>query len=140
MTTTAIDSNILIDIVSADPTFGPSAKAALETCAQEGVLIVCPEVVAEFATGCSSAADSLLILELLKINYRDIGMPAAAQAGEVRSRKNTGGRILADYLIAVHAAAHADRLLTRDSGFARLDIPGLVVVTPPSLIAGDSEN
>lgn len=42
---------------------------------------------------------------------------------------------MADYLIAGHAAAHADRLLTRDLGFARMNVPGLVVVRPDTLLA-----
>jgi predicted nucleic acid-binding protein len=138
MTTTAIDSNILIDIVSADLKYGPSSREAVENCAQEGSLIICAEVVAEFATGCSSATDSLAILQALTISYLDIGMQGAAEVGEVRSRKSKGGRMLADYMIAVHAATHADRLLTRDAEFTRMNVPGLVVVTPADILMKDS--
>ena len=138
MTTTAIDSNILIDIVSADPKYGPSSRGAVESCAREGSLIVSAEVVAEFATGCSPATDSLTILQALTISYLDIGLQGAAEVGEVQSRKNKGGRILADYIIAVHAATHADRLLTRDAEFTRMKVPGLVVVTPTDVLGGDS--
>ena len=134
MTTTAIDSNVLIDIVSADPQYGPSSREAVENCAREGSLIVCAEVVAEFATGCSSAPDSLAILQALTISYLDIGVQGAAEVGEVRSRKSKGGRILADYMIAVHAATHGDRLLTRDAEFTRMKVPGLVVVTPTDVL------
>lgn len=134
MTTTAIDSNVLIDIVSADPTFGLSAMNAVDRCAREGSLIISPEVVAEFATGCQSATQSIGVLEALNITYRDIGLDSAAAVGEVRSRRNKDGRILADYMIALHATAHADRLLTRDTGFNRMGVPGLVVVTPTDLM------
>lgn len=136
MTTTAIDSNILIDIVSADPQYGRSSRQAVENCAMEGSLFICAEVVAEFATGCSSATDSLAILQALTINYLDIGVQGAAEVGEVRARKSEGGRILADYMIALHAATHADRLLTRDAGFSRMKVPGLVVVTPEDVLDG----
>jgi predicted nucleic acid-binding protein len=138
MTRTAIDSNILIDIVSADPQYGSSSREAVENCAREGSLIICAEVVAEFATGCSSATDSLAILQALTISYFDIGAQGAAEVGEVRSRKSKGGRILADYMIAVHAATHADRLLTRDAEFTRMKVPGLVVVTPMDALRGRS--
>lgn len=135
MTTTAVDSNILIDIVSADLTHGPSSRAAVERCAREGSLIISPEVVAEFTAGCRSAAEALAILQKLTIEYVDIGESSAAAAGEARGRKSRSGRIIADYLIAGHAAAHADRLLTRDIGFARMNVPGLVVVRPENLLA-----
>ena len=129
MTTTAVDLNILIDIVSADPTHGSSSRAAIERCALEGSLISSPEVVAEFAAGCRSASEAVGILQKLKVEYVEIGQWGAAVAGEVR------GRIFADFLIAGHAVAHADRLLTRDLGFARMNVPGLVVVSPDSLLA-----
>ena len=135
MTTTAVDSNILIDIVSADPTHGASSRAAVERCAREGSLIISPEVVAEFTAGCGSASKALGILRKLTIEYVDIGQSGAAVAGEVRGRKSTAGRIIADYLIAGHAVAHADRLLTRDLGLVRMNVPGLVVVSPESLLA-----
>jgi predicted nucleic acid-binding protein len=135
MTTTAVDLNILIDIVSADPTHGSSSRAAIERCALEGSLISSPEVVAEFAAGCRSASEAVGILQKLKVEYVEIGQWGAAVAGEVRGRKSSGGRIFADFLIAGHAVAHADRLLTRDLGFARMNVPGLVVVSPDSLLA-----
>lgn len=135
MTTTAVDSNILIDIVSADRTHGPSSRAAIEQCAREGALIISPEVVAEFTAGCRSASEAMAMLQKLTIEYVDIGLSDAAEAGEARGRKSTCGRIIADYLIAGHAAAHADRLLTRDLGFTGMNFPGLVVVRPETLLA-----
>lgn len=129
MKTTAIDSNILIDIASADPTHGPLSRAALESCAREGALIISPEVVAKFASGCASATEALAILKALTIEYVDIGEVGAATAGEIRGRKRSNGRVIPDFMIAMHAAEHADRLLTRDAGFNRMNVPGLIVVT-----------
>ncbi len=45
-------------------------------------------------------------------------------------------RILADYMIAVHAASHADQRLTRDAEFTRMKVPGLAVVTPAEILGG----
>lgn len=132
---TAIDANILIDVVGADPVFGSDSRAAIEMCARGGSLIVSPVVAAEFASGCASATKALAILKALTIEFVDFGEMCAAQAGEVRGRGRSGDRIIADYLIGVHAATHADRLLTRDAGFLQLKVPGLVVLTPAKALA-----
>lgn len=130
---TAIDSNVLIDIVGADADFGATSRSAVDMAAREGHLVVSPEVVAEFTTGCGSVAVAFGVLDALRISYVDIGLPAAGRAGEARARRRTRSRITADYLIAAHAAAHADRLLTRDADFLTLDVEGLSVVTPSEL-------
>jgi len=38
--------------------------------------------------------------------------------------------VIADFLIGTHAAAEADRLLTRDLGFYRSHFAGLTIVNP----------
>lgn len=38
--------------------------------------------------------------------------------------------MIADFLIAAHARAHADQLLTRDRGFARSHFGDLRIVDP----------
>ena len=131
---TAVDTNILIDIASADAEHGPSSRAALESCSLYGSLIVSSEVVAEFASGCVTAEQAIDIMKALRIEYIDIGENHAAKAGEVRGRKSGGARIIADYLIGMHAAVHAVQLLTRDAGFKRMNVPGLVVVTPAEVL------
>jgi predicted nucleic acid-binding protein len=47
-------------------------------------------------------------------------------------RQRGGGRdrITADFLIGGHAAAQAERLLTRDLGFYRKHFKGVAVVSP----------
>lgn len=132
---TAIDSNILIDIVGRDPDFGEDSCRALDLAAREGRLVVSPEVVAEFTAGCGSADVVFAVLEVLKISFVDTGLPAAGRAGEVRGRSAARSRLTAEYLIGAHAAAHADRLLTRDADFTALAIDGLSVVTPSAIIA-----
>lgn len=131
---TAVDTNILIDIVGDDPVHGRQSRAAFEQCAREGQLIVCAEVVAEFTTGCGSAKKARELLSELHGIYVDTGQHAAEMAGEVRSKSRLAKRITADYVIAAHAAAHADRLLTRDAGIGKLRVPGLTVLTPRAFL------
>ena len=52
--------------------------------------------------------------------------PGGADAG----RGGGGGRIAADFLIGGHAAAQAERLLTRDLGFYKTYFKGVAVVSP----------
>jgi predicted nucleic acid-binding protein len=41
---TAVDSNVLLDVFSADPTFGRASREALRRCLAEGRLIACDVV------------------------------------------------------------------------------------------------
>lgn len=132
---TALDSNILIDMIGGDPHFGETSRAAVEMVGRQGALVVSPEVVAEFTTGCGSIESALDALDALRVTYVGIGLQAAGIAGEARSRSRVHRRITADYLIAAHAARHADRLLTRDADFSTLDVPGLRAVTPAQVLA-----
>ena len=83
-------------------------------------------------TTISRALDAL---DALRVTYVGIDLQAAGIAGEARSRSRIHRRITADYLIAAHAARHADRLLTRDADFSTLDVPGLRAVTPAQVLA-----
>ena len=50
-----------------------------------------------------------------------------------RHYRREGGsrtRLIPDFLVAAHASVRADRLLTRDRGFARRYFPRLVVIDP----------
>ena len=132
---TALDSNILIDIIGSDPRFGETSRAAVEMVAREGSLVVSPEVVAEFTTGCGSIESAVNALDALRVTYVGTDLQAAGLAGEVRSRSRVHRRITAGYLIAAHAARHADRLLTRDADFAALNVHGLRAVTPLDVLA-----
>jgi predicted nucleic acid-binding protein len=57
-------------------------------------------------------------------------MGAARSWHTYRRRGGGRDRIAADFLIGGHAAAHAERLLTRDLGFYRKYFKGVAVVSP----------
>lgn len=51
MTTTLVDSNVLLDVATEDPTWGTCSTDALATAASEGVLAINPLIYAEVSIG-----------------------------------------------------------------------------------------
>ncbi len=131
---TAVDSSVLIDVLGADPTFGPRSLSFLRRSRNEGVLIACDVVWSEVIAAFPDVAATETALERLSVTYSDPGRGAAVRAGMAwRSYRRAGGpreRLVADFLIGAHAIEHADRLLTRDRGFQRAAFTGLVILDP----------
>lgn len=131
---TAVDSNVLIDVLHADPQFGPPSTEAMRRCSREGALIACAVVWAEVGSQFATSAAVGAALERLGIEFdpltRDIALDAGAAWWRYRSRGGTRDRIVADFLIGAHADRHADRLLTRDRGFYRTYFRRLSVLDP----------
>ena len=121
---TAVDTNILLDVLLADPDHGPTSRDALRQARQEGAIVACDAVWAEL---CSAFAAQLPVLKTqiakLDLSYDALQQDAAERAAECWHRYRSAGgnrsRIAADFLIGGHALVQADRLLTRDAGFYR---------------------
>jgi predicted nucleic acid-binding protein len=133
---TAVDTNVLLDVFSADPTFGVASRDAARAALAEGGLIACDVVWAEVAAAFPATADAAAAMDRLGVRFAPLDAATAAGSGLAwRSYRRGGGarsRILADFLIGAHATAHADQLLTRDRGFFRKYFDGLVVLDPSS--------
>ncbi|HET7703829.1 MAG TPA: type II toxin-antitoxin system VapC family toxin [Candidatus Limnocylindrales bacterium] len=131
---TAVDSNVLIDVLGADPTFGLRSKAALSRCRAEGVLVACEIVWSEVIAAFPDVRATEAALARLSIDFTATGAPAAASAGTAwRAYRQAGGpreRLVPDFLVAAHAVHHADRLLTRDRGFHRRAFAELEILDP----------
>jgi predicted nucleic acid-binding protein len=131
---TAVDTNVLLDVLGADPTFGPSSAKALRTALHQGQLIACDVVWAEVAGSFASATAVLNALKPLNLEFSALTIEAALEAGLAwKAYRQSGGartRVVADFLIGAHAIFHADRLLTRDRGFYRSCFKRLKVLDP----------
>jgi predicted nucleic acid-binding protein len=131
---TAADSNVLLDILGSDPTFGPSSATGIRTALREGRLIACDVVWGEVSASFDSATAARYALDRLNLEFSPTTVEAALVAGTAwkvyRDRGGPRSRVIADFLIGAHALRQADRLLTRDRGFYRTYFRSLRIFDP----------
>ncbi len=131
---TAVDTNVLVDVLTADPRYGERSRRALQRCLADGALVMCEVVWAETAAGFAQVERFPWAVQQLGMTLQPISERAATAAGSAwREYRRAGGardRILPDFLIGAHARAHADRLLTRDRGFYRTFFGSLPIIDP----------
>ena len=117
-----IDTNILIDVIGADPVYGERSLNTLTQLSATGVLIINPVIYAEIGAVIDSVEeiDKLLSPDLFRRD--DLPWEACFLAGQSfrRYRKNQGQRkrMLADFLSGAHAAVASFGLVSRDQGYA----------------------
>jgi predicted nucleic acid-binding protein len=132
---TAVDTNVLVDILEPDPKFGAASRDALSRCIGEGLVVACDIVWAEVATVYNERQGELLTaLNRLGIEYSEVTEESALEAARHwHSYRRKGGsrqRIAPDFIVGAHAMTQCDRLLTRDRGCYQSDFSSLSVVDP----------
>ncbi len=131
---TAVDTNILLDILVPNEQFYKASGYALEEAAGEGSLVISDIVYAELSIHFENQRDCDTFLESNEIRVQPLTREAHFLASRAwRTYRQQGGkrtRILADFLIGAHAQKQATRLLSRDRGFYRKLFPSLDLVDP----------
>jgi predicted nucleic acid-binding protein len=154
---TAIDTNILLDILIPDETHSLSSKQLLDRCLGKGQLVICEVVYAELSsqfpserelrdflldTGIRLIHSSREVLYLAgerwrayarkrerKIQCPHCGERISMTCPKCHQKVTLRDRILSDFIIGSHALLHAQLLLTRDRGFYHTNFKELRIET-----------
>ena len=127
---TAVDTNVLLDILIPSDRHGPQSKERLAAAYDAGAIIVSDIVYAELVPSSRDRAALDGALLELGIVLSPINSSIAYEAGLRWKRYRAAGgpreRIIADFLIGAHALATSDTFLTRDRVFFSTYFPELV--------------
>ena len=132
----AVDSSVLLDVLTGDPNFGPASREALRQAYDVGALVACDIVWSEVRAHFAEEAAFRSTLDTLGIVYEPLRQEAAQLAGELwreyclTVRRRDRDRIVADFLIGAHAQVQTDALLSRDRGFFGSRFEGLRLIDP----------
>jgi predicted nucleic acid-binding protein len=120
---TAVDSSILLDVLTDDPERRVDSLAALREAGRVGALLVCPVVWSEVRAFFADPSEMHKAFVDAGLNFDPFDRECADLAGalwrEYRKRGGARTRLIADFLIGAHAEIRGGRLLTRDRGFFR---------------------
>ena len=126
---TAVDTNVLLDILIPSDQHGPQSKAWLVAAYDAGAIVVSDVVYAELVPSFRDRASLDGALQEIGATPSPIDSSIAYEAGlrwkRYRSAGGSRERIITDFLIGAHALSAADAFLTRDRGFFSTYFPEL---------------
>jgi predicted nucleic acid-binding protein len=130
---TAVDTNILLDVLLPDVSHQKRSLALLKRGLSEGILCICEVVAAELGAQFDEVQDMERFLRDVGIVLSKTSLAGLHDAGKrwrlyASKRGGTRERVVADFVIAAHAVHDADRLLTRDLGFYRAHFADLTLL------------
>jgi predicted nucleic acid-binding protein len=130
---TVVDSSVLLDVFTEDPTWLSWSEEQLIEAAQRGTLILNAVILAEIAPrfsrieGLRDALPSIVAVEEIPIEASFLAGHAHAA---YRRAGGTRQAVLPDFLIGAHAAVTGRPLLTRDPRRIAAYIPGAELISP----------
>jgi len=152
----AVDTNILLDIIIPNQSFVKSSLEKLESTARKSKIVICEIVYSELASQFHnqtelnsflsdthieivwSNKESLFLASRLWLKYReqrpekiycpDCGKQIHAVCSHCGSQINLPRRMLNDFIIGSHAITFADLFITRDLGFYKKYFSGIKIL------------
>lgn len=130
---TLVDTNVILDLVTADERWLDWSAAQLRAAADSGPVAINPVIFAECAYGYANAAELLSDLppgmELLALPY-EAAFLAGRTFAKYRRLGGTRERILGDFYVGAHAQVEGLALLTRDAARYRTYFPKVNLIAP----------
>jgi predicted nucleic acid-binding protein len=128
------DTNVLLDIATADPTWLAWSEAQIRTFTLQGPILINPIIYAELAPAFATQSDleqwlDLAVFQRLPLPY-SAGWLAAQAFVKYRRAGGTKSAPLPDFYIGAHAEAEGLTLVTRDVQRYRTYFPSVALVTP----------
>jgi predicted nucleic acid-binding protein len=131
---TLVDSSVLLDILTDDPTWAQWSGDALAQAGDDGRLVINPIVYAEVSTGFDRIEDLDDAVRADDFEREPLPYQAGFVAGKayLTYRRRGGQRRspLPDFYIGAHAAVLRYRLLTRDVARYRTYFPSVDLISP----------
>ncbi len=130
-----LDTNVLLDIATADPTWLAWPEGEFRAAAALGPILINPIIYAELAPAFSTQADldqwlDPTVFQRLLLPY-SAGWPAAQAFLKYRRSGGTIDSPLPDFYIGAHCEVGGIALVTRDAGRYRTYFPGVTLISPP---------
>ena len=129
-----VDSNILLDVATNDPSWGEWSARALAEVAEHTTLIINPIIYAEVSIGYTTIEALDTVLPATLYQREPLPWEAGFLAGKsfLRYRRRGGLRSspLPDFYIGAHAAIGRLALLTRDAARYRSYFPRVEILAP----------
>ena len=135
MSRVLVDANVLLDVLTDDPTWFAWSAERLDACAAAGELCINQIIYAEVSVGFEriEALDEALSPDaflLLPLPW-EAGFLAGKAFMAYRRAKGSRTSPLPDFYIVAHAAIESMTLLTRDAARYRTYFPTLELICPP---------
>lgn len=131
---TLFDTNVLLDIATADPTWLTWSEMQFRSAAVQGPILINPIIYAELAPAFASAANldrwlDPAVFQRLPLPYA-AGWLAAQAFLKYRRGGGTKTSPLPDFYIGAHAEVEKWTLVTRDGARYRTYFPNVTLITP----------
>lgn len=131
---TLVDSNVLLDVLTDDPSWSSWSADALADAAEIGPVSINPIVYGEVSVRFSHIEEVDDVLPPSDYRRLELPWPAAFLAGKAfidyRRRGGAKRSPLPDFFIGAHAAVSSMRLLTRDASRYRTYFPTVDLIAP----------